>query len=273
MLGVVKVRDRGGRWYAKSATVGTFGARVYWEPVTSSSSPSEVYVVVPQGALDALGWEGQKRLIAGLRSLGFRASRVDVSFDDLARLVDPVEVLAALDAGQKRSHVRDWRHAGDSGGGWTTYIGSRTGECMVRSYRKWAESGDPTAGVRWEGEFKGDRAPLVADLMLGSAAPAATFWSLVRATIDFCDRTGHVNGSEAPLLAWWLALVGSADRARLVGEKVADSMAGRYAWLRRQVVPSLALVFARDGSRGIEELIRAGWDRAPWELIGLEAAP
>lgn len=267
-LGVVKVQDHGREWYRRSATVGDLKAYVAWDPVSSSSPASEVYVVIPQKALDALGWDGQKALLRGLRSLGFKPSRLDVYFDDLARIVDPTGVHDALERGDKTSHLRDWGQASKHlDGGYTTYIGSRTSPTFIRSYRKWAESGDPSQGVRWEGEFKGDRAPLVLDLMLGSTAPAVVFWSLIRQAIDFCDRTGHVNGSEAPLLAWWLALIGSADRAVLAGERAVDSLARRFTWLTRQAAPSLALVFHAYGSACISDLIAAGYPRAPAELL------
>lgn len=267
-LGVVKVQDHGRQWYGRCALVGALGAYVAWEPRSGSSPASEVYAVIPQKALDALGWAGQVALLKGLRSYGFKPSRLDVYFDDLARIVDPGIVHEALEAGQMRSHYRDWgQHSKHGDGGYTTDIGARTGETFIRSYRKWAESGDPSQGVRWEGEFKGDRAPLVMDLMLGSRAPAVTFWSLIRLSIDFCERAGHVNGSEAPLLDWWSALVGSADRAVLAAERPVDSLDRMLTWWRRQVIGSAATLFLAYGSTGISALIEEGMSRVHRELL------
>lgn len=265
---VVKVRDRGVQWYDRSATVGARGVLVAWEPKSSSSSPAEVFIQIPQGALDALGWEGQVRLASVLADLGLRASRVDVYWDDLARIADPeAEVLASMVRRDTLSRVKKWKRIGDSDGGATAYIGSRQAECMIRVYRKWIESGDDRDGVRWELEAKGERAVLVLALMVGSRAPADTFWTLLRAFVDFRDRSGHVRGDEAPMLAWWSALVQSAGRARLVMPVHSHPLAATFAWLRRAVAPSLALGFALGGSAFVDELIRTGWDRAAWERI------
>lgn len=260
-------REHGLQWYGRAWKLGEHGVVVGDRPRSSSSDPGEVYVVIPQGALDPLGWDGQVAVLALLESLRVRLSRVDVYYDDLARHADPEDVLAAMRAGNARTRVKAVRWVGDFSGGMTTYLGSREGECMVRVYRKWAESGDPGAGVRWEMEAKGERAPIVADFVRGAAAPAVAFFGLLRAFVDFVDREDGARGDRAPMLAWWAMLIGSAGLARLAGRVVVDSLARKVAWLRRQVVPTLALVFAAYGSAGLSNLIDEGWPRARWELV------
>lgn len=266
--GLVKVRDRGLPWYDRSASVGGRGVFVAWEPRSASSPANEVYIQISQTALDELGWDGQKRLVAVLVKLGLRASRVDVYVDDLARLADPVEqVLAAMVRRDTRSRVKKWKRIDNSDGGATVNLGSRSAEFMIRSYRKWAESGDPAAGVRWEMEAKGERAGLVLALIVGSPAPAETFWTLARSHVDFVDRSGHVRADEAPVLPWWAALVQSADRTRLALPSRSHPLAATFAWHRRAVGPSLVLAYALEGPGYIDRLLREAWDRAAWDRI------
>jgi DNA relaxase NicK len=260
--------ERGGlHWYARSWTLGTEGVKVADGPRSRSSHRDEVYIEVSQGACDGLGWDGCMRLLALLDGLGVRLSRCDVYYDDLRRIVDPVAVLAAVEAGQTLSHLRYWRHAGDSAGGWTTYLGKRSSECMLRVYRKWAESGEAADGVRWEMEAKGPRAGIVADLIRSSSAPAVQYFALVRAFVDFVDTSDGARPDRAPLLDWWAQLIGSADRAKLVLAVVVDTLARKVRWLRAGVAPTLALVFHAYGSDWLSDLIAEGYPRAPWKLL------
>jgi DNA relaxase NicK len=268
-FGEVETRARGLQWYSKSWAIGTAGVVVGAWPRSKSSPPGELFVIVPQGALDALGWAGQMRVLALLEDgLGVRLSRLDVYRDDLARHADPADVLAAVEAGNTRSRVKAWKVYRDSAGGMTTYLGSRTGEFMVRVYRKWVEARDDAQGVRWEAEAKGERAPLVAALLRAAAEPGVAYMALLRAFCDFVDREDATRGDRAPLLGWWAALVDTAARVPLVLGRVKDSLARRRAWFVRQCAPTLALLFAVDGSEGVSEIIRDAWDRAPWALDG-----
>jgi len=270
LFGAIVERKRGLQWYRRAWSIGTGGVVVADGPVSGWSDPAEVYIVIPQTACDALGWDGSMRLLALLDVLGVRLSRLDVYYDDLRRIADPRDVMAAVEGGQTRSRVKSWREVRDHEGGMTAYLGSRTGECMVRVYRKWAESGDPSQGVRWEMEAKGERAPIVAALIRSAAAPAVQYFELVRAFVDFVDRSDGARGSRSPLLGWWAELVGSAGRATLAVRVVVDSLARKLAWVRRQVTPTLAVLFHAYGSAGISDLIAEGYPRARFELL---AAP
>jgi Replication initiation factor len=122
----------------------------------------------------------------------------------------------------------------------------------------------------------------VADLVRGSRSPGVVYFELLRAFCDFVDRrscgstdvdasanvsdAARIRGDRAVLLPWWSLLVGSAGRARLVGAVVVDTLARKVAWLRRQVAPTLALVFGVHGSGAVSDLIDEGWHRARWEL-------
>ena len=260
-FGAVEVLPYGTRWYEHRAQVGSLGVYVAWGP-RDRPGTDESLVVVPQAACDALGWDGSLELVRGMRGMGVRESRVDLAWDDVARTVDPETVKAALDAGDKRSHVREWSWTGKhSDGGYTLGIGDRSSEVYCRVYRKWAERRDASYGIRWEGEYHGPRAVAALSLVMASADPGETFWGLLRGFCEFVDRSAHVRGDGAPLTSWWAALIGSAARVRLASSVVVSSLASRERWLYRQAAPSLAALFARDGSAFVDGLIRSGWDR------------
>jgi DNA relaxase NicK len=260
--------ERGGtRWYHRSWSFETEGVKVADGPRSGSSNAAEVYIEVTQGACDGLGWDGCMRLLALLSTLGVRLSRCDVYYDDRRRIVDPSTVMDAVQAGQTRSHLRYWRRVDDSAGGFTAYLGKRASDCMLRVYRKWAESGDAVDGVRWEMEAKGERAGIVADFVRRSPTPAVAYFELVRAFVDFVDTTDGARPDRAPLLDWWAELVQSAGRAKLVLGVVVDSLARKVAWIRRAVTPTLALLFHAYGSEGMSTLIAEGWPRARWDLL------
>lgn len=272
IFGPAAERPKGWGWYARSWSLGDPAQHVIVAdtPVSSSSVPGEVYVEIPGGALAPLGWDGQVRVLVLLDSIGVRLSRVDVAYDDLARVTDPADVLAAIEAGNTRTRTRAWRSVRDHKGGMTTYIGSRLAECFVRVYRKWAESNDPTQGTRWEMEAKGERAPIVAALMRSAPRPAETYLELLRLHADFVDRSGGERAERAPLLAWWSALIGSAGRATLTARVVViDTLARKTAWMLRSVAPTLALLFAARGSSAVNAIIDAGWSRARFDLLAV----
>lgn len=257
-FGPSEERAVGMPWYAKSASLGEWGVRVGWEPRGTMNAPDEAVFVIPQRALDALGWDGVAHLTRVLAGFGARYSRVDVAYDDFGRVVDPLAVYQAFVGGQVVAHTRMARLVQDAAGGATAYIGARTSEAFVRVYRKWAETGDDAEGVRWEGEFKGDRAGRALALVLAADAPAVAFFGIVRGIADFRDRVGVANGSRSPLLPWWAALIGAAERVSLAVPLVVSSLAERVLWLHRQAAPTLALAYRRLGVGVLRALLDDG---------------
>lgn len=270
LFGPAKERASGLQWYREATAFGESGVVLGAVPRSASSLSTELFVMFPQTPLDALGLSGALALLGEMvEEYGLRPSRLDLYLDDRDRLVDPLEVLRAIETRQTRTHMRAWHSVKDHKGGMTTYLGTRQGEAMLRVYRKWAESGNPEDGVRWETEYRGERAQLVGEMLrplVSSVAVGALYLGLLRAMVDFVDTSTGSRPERAPLLDWWSALVGSVGRVRPVLAKVRDSLARRKEWTRRQVAPTLALLFAVGGSDAISALIQQGWDRAPWHL-------
>jgi hypothetical protein len=253
-------RDRGLPWYGRSVALGEWGVKVGWQPHEFSNAEDEAVFVIPQRALDALGWAGGSELARQLGTRGARFSRVDVAFDDLARTADPLTVYEAFTGGQVVAHTRSARLVQDTEGGMTAYLGARSSEAFVRVYRKYAESRDEREGVRWEGEFKGDRAGRVLAAVLGADAPAREFFGILRGIADFREvRRDDVNAYRAAaLLPWWAALIGTAERISLAVPVVVSSLAERVQWLHRQAAPTLALAYRRLGVGVLRALLDDG---------------
>jgi hypothetical protein len=274
VLGRWEERDGGTKWYRRSASLGDLGAMLAWEPRGSANRPNEILVIVPQSSLDVLGWDAGVELYGLLVDvLGLRVSRLDLYYDDAERVVDPRAVLDAINDGRAVTHARYTRAVSDSNDGWTTYVGRRSSEQMLRCYRKWAESGDDTAGVRWELELRGPRAVAVSEAVLTSEAPARAFWGVLRGFIDFRERVGVQNGDRAPLVDWWARLIGSADRVVLATARRVESLHRRMQWLIRQAAPALASVMVAHGEVWIAQLLDDGVRRMrprDWAMAGME---
>jgi hypothetical protein len=239
--------------------------------------------------------------VSALLSIGFRASRLDVYADDRLRLADPVDVMAAIRSGDVVTHAQghEWRE--NSAGGATAYLGSRDSERFLRVYRKDPTGADPR--TRWELEIKGASAADALRLLnegaegrsdpgsyrprgarpidpqapsLSSAPPsgpqARLLVGLIVGFADFRARAGQQHGSRAPRLDWWARLVGSLERVRVAAAVRIDSFARRVVWIRSQVAPTLAAIWAHPdyGNDWLTGVLSDGLDRggAAWATSG-----
>jgi Replication initiation factor len=262
-------RPGGTRWYSESATIGLH-ALAAWAP-RNRPDAVETYFEVRQSALDELGGAASLSLAAQLQDLGARFSRVDGYYDDRVRRVESSGVAEAFRRGDTLTHVRRMKvfnkftTAPDGDvipDGSTVYIGSATSAAMLRVYDKAAESGRPDAGVRWELQLRHEHATrFVAGAVASGDRLGAYVLGSIRDLVDFRDRSGHGRGDRSPLLDWWAAIVGDAERVGLNGPARVDSLARRGAWLERQAAPSLALLYFAHGPDWLNDLLRSGQER------------
>jgi hypothetical protein len=270
----------GTRWYTESATVGPH-IRVAWSP-RNRPDVAETYVEVHQTALDELGGAASLLLAAQLLAAGVRFSRADGYYDDRARHAEPGTVADAFRRRDVLTHIRYLQEIrgfvtnGPDGVavpiGATTYIGSPKSDTRVRVYDKAAESGRPDAGIRWELQLRhGHAARFVAGAVAAGEGLGAYVLACIRGLADFRDRSGQERGDRAPLLAWWAAIVGDAERVLLSGPAKVDALEKRGAWLSRQAAPTLALCCFAYGPDWLDALLRSGEERltqADWRLLG-----
>lgn len=242
-FGQAETRPYGVRWYAAAATLVDRRVTVAWDGYGGAAGTT--LVDVTQTALDHLGWELSLDLLATLRELGLKPSRIDVYVDDRASLADPLQVHDALVAGQVVTHAQGYELRTNSAGGATTYVGSRWSDRYLRAYRTRPMHGYD--GTRWELETKGLAAADVLLALTTADQPSAALVAQLVTFVDFRDRVGVQHGDRAPRLAWWLALVGSLERVKGTVRQRIDTLARRALWVRWQVAPSLARLVAAPG--------------------------
>jgi len=262
-LGESSPRSGGTRWFRQSAHLADRRAMVAWDGIGQAAG--RVMVDVSQTALDALGWDGARALLADLLGAGFRTSRIDLYLDDRARRASARLLRAAIVDRQYVSHAEPGGyHEDDRTGAATAYLGSRESERFLRGYDKDPNGEDPR--TRYELEVKGETAKWVSEAV--ASADAASAVSVVcahlLAFVDFRERVEGDRGDRAPRLAWWAALVDGFTKARGVVAVKVDSLARRAGWLRRQVSPTLAAIWAHPGygNGWLNDLLGDGLDRA-----------
>jgi DNA relaxase NicK len=224
-------------------------------------------VDITQTALDGLGWTRSLDLSQALLTAGLRASRLDLYLDDRKRRASARVVRGAIVQGDYVSHAQPGGYReDDTTGAATAYLGSRESERFLRAYDKDPNGEDPR--TRWELENKGATARIALDLIASAHrtpdAARALVPGLLRAFVDFCDRDPGARGDRAPMLDWWQALMGDFAKVRGAVAVKVDSLARRVTWLRRQVAPTLAAVWARPeyGNGWLNDVLSDGLDRA-----------
>jgi phage replication initiation protein len=130
-------------------------------------------------------------------------------------------------------------------------------------------------GVRWELEFKQDRAQACAKalLTLDPEDWRAFLVGVLRSYVDFRETTREAESYEkyrAPLVGWWKALTEGFMRCRLVVERIQQRLDDVAAWLANAISPMLAVVVACRGDQFLMEMIYAGtkrWTQKHYALL------
>lgn len=286
-VGQVVELGYGFKWYEQAASVGTNGSTLAWAPrgFEGRDVPEwrrdEASVIVTQSECERLGWSGCVALVRELQALGASFTRADCRWDNAARTVEPAGVLAAFHAGQVVSHVRqtglDRTQRRGGAPVETAYLGSRSSPSILRVYDADAVHGG--GGVRWELETHGERAQhLVETVLLAEGHQGEAFAAVLVHLVDFRDRVAEAHGRRSPRLGWWAAIVGQVQAARIQAAQLVDSLDRRKQWVRRQVLPTLALLVASEGGdlgwleQGVRDALGRVSSRA-WLLVEPELRP
>lgn len=190
-----------------------------------------------------------------LDNLGFKASRLDVAWDDR-----PTDGSAGvLDFEQVKEHVDAWaftspvkrceehcRRERGKAPERTLCIGSRSSDTFCRIYDKAAQTGTDGHWVRVELEFKRERAQAALRLIYCGGGRAIT--GVLREFLEFKDASDtDSNRSRWPVSAWWLAFLGAAAKCKLAmapAERTCEKVSN---WIDKQVLPALALLSLAPG--------------------------
>ncbi len=200
---------------------GPEGATVAFDPAGGHRNPEEVLVELPGGWCTAAGPSHVRDLLAQLAAWRGRATRVDLAGDDLARNVEVVTVVAAIDAGQLRARARPNMEIRNlDGPGRTVVIGSQSSDQQLVIYDKEAESGGAIKSVRWELRLRHRAAELAFQQLLHRDVGDLWRERLV-SFVDFIE-----DGVRTP---WFAALVGSATRVCQLAPRPDPTLAGRLS--------------------------------------------
>jgi hypothetical protein len=295
-FGPGQVRQGGTRWYRQSAQFAGGEVMLAWEGIGQAQGTA--LIDVHQAALDRLGWSAAVALARDLVTLGLRASRLDVYYDDRDGITAPTTVDGALRSGQAVTHAQKFKLTTDQDDRSTANLGDRSSQRFLRTYDKPEQD---CTRVRWELEHHDEAARSALAAVLGSdtaggrescaavASPEALtheaphsllvggasartraeqaagvlVLGLISDFVDFRQTSADdQHGSRRPRLAWWARFLGSAVRVRLVVGVRGDSLERRATWLRLQVAPTLAGVWGRLGNAWLNDLLTEGLDRA-----------
>jgi DNA relaxase NicK len=249
--------------------------------------PREVHVDLSAGIVSQWDEAKLQAVLGWITEHKGHVTRLDVALDDRDATVCISTIREAVDAGkavtrsQKFQVLSASNHKEGVPTGETLYFGSRESQTMLRVYDKRLElrsKGREEAdsyGVRWELEFKQDRAQACAKALrtLDAEDWRAFVVGLLRSYVDFRDTTREAEPYEkyrAALLPWWQMLTEGFRRCRLVVEKIQQRLDDVVMWLSRSIAPMLSVAVARKGQQFLFDLIYIGtkkWKAKHYALL------
>ncbi len=245
-----KPLDRGLWMYQRSAIEDSTKARVLWSP-----DRLDVAVNLPGEACEMLGTAG---VLALVRELGLRLTRLDVAWD--TDVLTPSMVRDAHAAGNAVTFSRwhDWRENPD---GRTFYVGKRGSDNDVRLLRVY----DRRGLTRVELEVHGKRARMLWSVLDGAelADWSASCLAYLVDFVDFRDRQADSNIGRCPRLDWWEDFTNGAGRLALPLPRKAPTLDSTKEWLEGQIAPTLSLVadYVPDATRWLADVLHDGRNR------------
>jgi hypothetical protein len=182
-----------------------------------------------------------------LEGLGFKANRVDSSWDDYKKRVMPLDVamvVMAFDVAQFLPHTFRFIFGGlwEQQWGQTMYLGTPGSDsgALARVYRKDVESEGKIDAVRWEIQYRGEKAQIAWKALMSAndaAGLSAGLASLVSGCVDFPMRAGTTRCGNLDRLErhpWWVEIQAElAEPQRVtVPPKPAPTIEKKRAYIR-----------------------------------------
>lgn len=228
--------------------------------------PREVHVDLSAGIVSSWDLPAVKNLLQWIKTQEGHLTRIDCALDDRQASVPLTYVTQAAEVGQCISRadrvqmIRSFSLHRGTPSGETIYFGSPQSQTLLRVYDKRLEL---TAkkhlhpdeyGIRWELEFKQDRAQLCGLALIGLEEPdwKGFLIGLLRSYVDFRDTTRDAEDEErarAPRLAWYESLTRGFMNARLSVQQEEPDAERVKGWIERSVAPMLAALCAMPGGQ------------------------
>jgi hypothetical protein len=245
----------------------------------SPRRPREVHVDLSAGIVSSWELVQVRTVLAWIFQHKGHITRLDCALDDRQNFVLLEVVRAAADAGQcitradRVQVIQSFSLHKGTPSGYTIYFGSAQSQTLLRVYDKRLELRTkklPQAeeyGIRWELEFKQDRAQLCGKCLvnLDEADWKESVVGLLRAYVDFRDTTRDAEDearSRAPRLPWYESLTNGFRAARLTVAQPEPDVDKVKGWINRSVAPMLAALCALlGGQTWMEQAIVDGADR------------
>lgn len=191
-----------------------------------------------------------KQLISRVFTVGGHFTRLDVALDDRKGFF-------SLDVAQDKMRRREVRTRFKKGSstesykfsdqpaqdGKTIYFGSPKSNIKVRIYDKAAQKGVDGVWIRTELECRDNRANVLAHHLMGSKELGAIAAGVLKNYVAFVEPSGDSNKSRWSVTPWWSNFLGEIERIKLSGQKVERTIEQVKDWVKKQVAPSLALLF------------------------------
>lgn len=226
--------------------------------------PREVHVDLSAGIVSSWELPKVRAILQWIVQQKGRFTPLDCALDDRQPLVPLSLVTQAAEAGQcitradRVQVIRSFSLHQGTVSGETIYFGSPQSQTLLRVYDKRLEllaKQQPHAedyGIRWELEFKQDRAQLCGQFLgdLEEADWLKLLIGLLRSYVDFRDTTREAEDEErarAPRLPWYESLTMGFKTARLTLAQEEPDEDRVKNWITRSVAPMLAALCALPG--------------------------
>jgi len=283
------IRVLGGDWVRGKA--GFRGYPISWITSEGSRGVGKLGTGAPRSVLEVHGdlsagivstWPTEKvrEVLRWILDHKGHVTRIDCALDDRQAQVPVSIVREAVQRGQCITRAERFQiiqsqalHQGTPSGD-TLYFGSPQSQTMLRVYDKRLEMQSKQRedwqdyGVRWELEFKQDRAQACAICLAGldEALWCELVVGFLRSYVDFRDTTREADDQariRAPLLDWWQTLTDGFGKGRLVIEKEEQTISQVKHWVSHAVAPMLAVICAEHpgGQAWLEKVIVEGTSR------------
>lgn len=201
----------------------------------------------------------------------FRASRIDLAFDDYEKIIRPEEVNEYANQGSYSGFRKHKFIGGSKRSGVATdegiYFGSRGkngGGKFLRCYAKDIESEGETDSIRWEVEFSKEKANEVYFnlAMSESVEDLATKIALfIGGSIEFCERYESGKIDPSGKLAFWEQILHYLGAAVLRSPQKLTEIKDSMEWIEQSVAPSLKKIREAIGSEWYESWLREQLER------------
>lgn len=189
-------------------------------------------------------------------------SRVDIALDDYDGNLSPASVWRKMRAREVStrwrafSRIQSLNYTTDVEG-YTVYLGSRDTETFARIYDKAAQTETPYHWVRFELEYKKNRAHELAGRI---ARQTISIRGLILNQIRFQDPAEALR-KNWPTSQWWTDFLQTSDRDRLYMPQYEIGLEDVRNWLHNQTSGALVLMAKTYGAEGVQEILEAGEEK------------